>query len=74
MALLTEFPNLLYIDDPDYSMTFWDWDFSFFDDWGFKETLKEFGPGLNGKMRGYGLEYMRKIFTDVNEPIPDVLL
>ncbi|MBP3915617.1 hypothetical protein [Clostridium sp.] len=42
-------------------------------DWGVKETLKEFGPGLNARMRGYGLEYMRKIFTDVNKPIPEVL-
>jgi hypothetical protein len=71
--LLTEFIHLLGIEHPDDdSLAFWDWDFAFFDDWGFENVLIQSANGVL-EPRGYGLEYTKKIFTYVGEAVPSIL-
>lgn len=69
-VLLTGFTGLLGDDD---SLAFWDLDCTFFDDWGFEQTLSSSAFGIL-KLRGYGLEYTRSIFTDVGQDVPYILL
>jgi hypothetical protein len=68
--LLTEFTRMLGDDN---SLAFWDWDFDFFDEWGFESVIKEMAYGVLEQL-GYGLEYTKSIFTDVEEEIPSILL
>jgi hypothetical protein len=71
--LLTHFSQLLGVEEADEdSLTFWDWDFKFFEDWGFENVIKQsaYGVLIN---RGYGLEYTKSIFTDVREEVPLIL-
>lgn len=50
MINLTCLPNMS-IDEDSYA--FWDWDFSFFDDWGFESTLINMSSEPIGRMAGY---------------------
>lgn len=71
--LLTQFIQLLGVkEDDDQSLTFWDVDCTFFEDWGFENVIKQsaYGVLIN---RGYGLEYTKSIFTDVREEVPPIL-
>jgi hypothetical protein len=72
--LLTKFTHMLGSKESDYdSLAFWDYDFLFFDEWGFENAIKESAHGMFGQQRGYGLEYTESIFTDVGEEIPRIL-
>lgn len=51
------------------NLVFWDWDFAYFDDWGFKKTIKALVDSQILRY-DYGLEYTKKIFLDVNEELP----
>jgi hypothetical protein len=73
IRLLTEFTYLLGVEESgDSSLTFWDWDFLFFDDWGFKEVIEQSAFGVL-RQRGYGLEYTKSIFKNVGEEVPLLL-
>lgn len=70
VAFLTEFTELFgWPGTEDESLTFWDWDFSFFTDWGFAKTIRE---AYNGVLlsRGYGEDYTKDIFLSVGEDFP----
>lgn len=62
--------NLHEMSIDDDSFLFFDWDFSFFDDWGFERTLMEFAHGMAGIMSGYTKEYIKNIFLSVNMELP----
>lgn len=68
---LTLFSYLLSNDESDF--TFWDFDFTFFDDWGFKNTLHQAAYGYLGQSGGYNINYVSSIFTSVGEPVPSFL-
>lgn len=68
---LTLFSCLLSNNESDF--TFWDFDFIFFDDWGFKNTLYQAAYGYLGQAGGYNIEYVSSIFTSINEPVPSFL-
>lgn len=51
---------------------FWDFDFSFFDSFGFLETLKQCKNGVLSQSGGYGEQYINNIFSSVSEPIPNI--
>jgi len=70
ITFMTCFPSLLGEDDE--SLAFWDWDFSFFDEWGFEETIMSSAYGVLVNC-GYGLDYTRAIFTDIGYAIPEKL-
>ena len=67
---LTDLPNMSLEDD---SLVFWDWDFSFFDDWGFENALKQMHSGPISIMAGYGEEYINNIFKSSNMEVPEFL-
>lgn len=68
---LSLFSYLLSNDESDF--TFWDFDFTFFDDWGFKNTLYQAAYGYFGQVGGYNINYVSSIFTSINEPVPSFL-
>ncbi len=74
--VLTRFSYLPGVEGyDDTSLAFWDWDFSFFDDWGFIKTLEQLSFGVLNQSRGeYGLDYSRNIFLSVGEQEPSILV
>lgn len=65
---LTDFKSLLGDDELNLeSLVYWDWDFKYFDGWGFTEVMKQSAGGL---VLDYGLEYTKTIFTSVGEDLP----
>ena len=74
MILLTEFTSLNGIEGSEQdSLTFWDYDFSYFDEWEFEDVIKELAYGDLGLQRGYGLNYTKSLFTDVGEKAPLII-
>lgn len=68
--LLTEFTSLLGVKESnDESYVFWDWDFDFFDQLGFENMIKQLTYGILSQ-RGYGVDYTKSIFTDIDEEVP----
>ena len=68
---LTLFSYLLSNEESDF--TFWDFDFTFFDDCGFKNTLYQAAYGYLGQSGGYNIKYISSIFTSIYEPVPSFL-
>lgn len=71
ICALTVFNDLLGPDE--YDFTFWDFDFSCFDSWGFEITLYLAAYGDFGRSGGYDIDYVSDIFTKVGEPVPRYL-
>lgn len=70
MTNLTDLPNMSIDDD---SFVFWDWDFSFFDEWGFEPILKKMSKGIIADMAGYGEEYIKDVFKSSGMDTPKFL-
>ncbi|MCA1066110.1 hypothetical protein QTG56_25520 (plasmid) [Rossellomorea sp. AcN35-11] len=69
--LATDFTRLQGINGPDdRTLVFWDWDYMFFDDWGFTETIFQLAHGV---FLGYGLAYTNNMFTSIDEDIPSII-
>ena len=67
---LTNIPAMSMDED---SLVFWDWDFKFFDNWGFEATLKNISSGPIALMTGYGEEYVKNMLDGTGAEIPNFL-
>lgn len=73
IILLTDFTSLLGVEkSDDNSLAFWDCDYDFFDEFGFINMLKQSAYGVLAN-RGYGIDYVKSIFTSVGETVPFII-
>lgn len=70
MKNITCLPKMSIEDD---SLVFWNWDFAFFEDFGFEFTLKNISNKSVGVMIGYGEEYVKNIFKKTNIKVPSFI-